>query len=235
MSKKELFIRYLIFAPGVFVLAFGIAFITKAGLGTSPISSIPYTLSLIIPAVTLGEFTIIVNVAIVIAEVIILWGKPGTIMGRPGGKALPWSEAIVQVAISFALGYCIDFSMWLLRWFDPHSYPAQVAFVVLGCIIMAFGIYIQLGANVAMAPGDALARSIAAVTGKTYPNIRLISDASMVTVSAILCIIFLHALTGVREGTVICAALTGNVIRVYRRFIPIDKAIKKLFEKQDIE
>lgn len=229
MSTKELFIRYLILVPGVFVLAFGIAFITKAGLGTSPISSIPYTLSLIIPSVTLGEFTIIVNVAIVVAEIIILWGKPGSIMDRASGKALPWPEAIVQIAMSFALGYCIDISMYLLRWFDPHSYPAQVAFVVLGCIIMAFGIYIQLCANVAMAPGDALARAIAAVTGKTYPNIRLISDASMVTVSAVLCLIFLHALTGVREGTVICAALTGNVIKVYKRFIPIDKALKKLF------
>ena len=119
--------------------------------------------------------------------------------------------------------------MYLLRWFDPASYPAQIAFVVIGCVIMAFGIYIQLAANVAMAPGDALARAIAAVTGKSYPTIRLISDASMVTTSAILCLIFLHALTGVREGTVICAILTGNIIRVYKKFIPLDRAIKKLF------
>ena len=230
MRAKELTIRYLILIPGVFVLAFGIAFITKAGLGTSPISSIPYTLSLIVPAVTLGQFTIIVNVAIVITEAIILWGKPGSVMDRPSGKALPWPEAVVQIALSFALGYCIDISMYLLRWFDPVSYPAQIVFVVIGCIIMAFGIYIQLAANVAMAPGDALARAIAAVTGKSYPNIRLISDASMVSTSAILCLVFLHALTGVREGTVICAILTGNVIRVYKRLIPLDSAIRKLFE-----
>ena len=220
MSAKELFIRYLIMVPGVFVLAFGIAFITKAGLGTSPISSIPYTLSLIIPSVTLGEFTIIVNVLIVVAEVVILWGKPGSIMGRAAGKALPWPEAVVQILLSFALGYCLDLSMWLLKWFDPHNYPMQIAFVVIGCCIMAFGIYIQLIANVAMAPGDALARSIAAVTGKSYSTIRVISDASMVTFSAILCLIFLHALTGVREGTVICAILTGNVIRVYKKILP---------------
>ena len=34
MSAKELFIRYLIMVPGIFILSFGIAFITKAGLGT---------------------------------------------------------------------------------------------------------------------------------------------------------------------------------------------------------
>ncbi len=209
--------------PGVFILSFGIAFITKAGLGTSPISSIPYTLSLIIPRVTLGQFTIIVNVLFVLAQIVILWGKPGSIMGRGSGKALPWPEAFVQILLSFALGYCIDLSMYLLRWFDPTSYPAQVAFVIIGCCIMAFGIYIQLIANVAMAPGDALARSIAAVTGKTYSTIRVISDSSMVTFSAILCLIFLHALTGVREGTVICAVLTGNVIRIYKKILPFGR------------
>ena len=212
--------------PGVFVLSFGIAFITKAGLGTSPISSIPYTLSLIVPSITLGQFTIIVNVLFVIAQVIILWGKPGSIMGRATGKALPWPEAVIQLAITFALGYGLDFSMWLLKWFDPVSYPAQIAFVIIGCCIMAFGIYIQLIANVAMAPGDALARSIAAVTGKTYSTIRVISDSSMVTFSAILCLIFLHALTGVREGTVICAVLTGNVIRVYKKILPFGRKEK---------
>ena len=220
---KELFIRYLIMVPGVFILSFGIAFITKAGLGTSPISSIPYTLSLIIPRVTLGQFTTIVNVLLVFAQIVILWGKPGSIMNRGSGKALPWPEAFIQILLSFALGYCIDLSMYLLRWFDPVSYPAQVVFVVIGCCIMAFGIYIQLIANVAMAPGDALARSIAAVTGKTYSTIRVISDSSMVTFSAILCLIFLHALTGVREGTVICAVLTGNVIRVYKKILPFGR------------
>ena len=218
-----MFIRYLIMVPGVFILSFGIAFITKAGLGTSPISSIPYTLSLIIPRVTLGQFTIIVNVLFVLAQIVILCGKPGSIMGRGSGKALPWPEAFVQILLSFALGYCIDLSMYLLRWFDPTSYPAQIVFVVIGCCIMAFGIYIQLIANVAMAPGDALARSIAAVTGKTYSTIRVISDSSMVAFSAILCLIFLHALTGVREGTVICAILTGNVIRVYKKILPFGR------------
>lgn len=228
MSAKELFIRYLIMVPGIFILSFGIAFITKAGLGTSPISSIPYTLSLIIPSITLGQFTIIVNVLFVIAQVIILWGKPGSIMGRATGKALPWPEAVVQLVLTFALGYGLDLSMWLLKWFEPHNYAAQIGFVVIGCCIMAFGIYIQLIANVAMAPGDAMARSIAAVTGKTYSTIRVISDSSMVAFSAILCLIFLHALTGVREGTVLCAILTGNVIRIYKaignRIRPAKKA-----------
>lgn len=38
--------RYLIFLVGLFVNSLGVSLITKANLGTSPISSIPYVLSL---------------------------------------------------------------------------------------------------------------------------------------------------------------------------------------------
>ena len=38
--------RYILFFIGVFINSFGISVITKADLGTSPISSVPYVLSL---------------------------------------------------------------------------------------------------------------------------------------------------------------------------------------------
>lgn len=46
-NKKDLLKRYLIFLAGLFVNSLGVALITKANLGTSPISSIPYVLSLV--------------------------------------------------------------------------------------------------------------------------------------------------------------------------------------------
>ena len=43
---RKLVYRYLWFTIGVIINAFGVAIITKAALGTSPISSVPYVLSL---------------------------------------------------------------------------------------------------------------------------------------------------------------------------------------------
>ena len=57
----EKFKRYLIFIIGLYINSFGVAFITKAGLGTSPISSIPYVLSLNFK-LTLGNYTILFNI-----------------------------------------------------------------------------------------------------------------------------------------------------------------------------
>ena len=217
MSTKEIIIRYLIVIPGLFVLCFGIGIITKAGLGTSPISSIPYSMSLIVPRLTMGNYTTLLNVCLVIAQIFILRGRPGSVLGRASGKALQIPELIVQLAISVIMGYGIDISLWLLTGFAPGPYYLRVLFVVVGCCIMSLGIFIQLQAGVAMAPGDSFARAIAGVTGKSFGQIRLISDCIMVSIAAILCVIFLHNLAGAREGTIICALLVGNVIKVYTK------------------
>ena len=64
MAKRELTARYLFFIAGLFVNAFGISLIIKANLGSSPISSLPYTLSLKFP-VTLGQFTLLLNAVLI--------------------------------------------------------------------------------------------------------------------------------------------------------------------------
>ena len=46
MNKAK---RYVVFLVGLFVNSLGVSVITKADLGTSPISSIPYVLSLNYP------------------------------------------------------------------------------------------------------------------------------------------------------------------------------------------
>lgn len=43
------FKRYVVFLIGLFINSLGVSLITKADLGTSPISSIPYVLSLNFP------------------------------------------------------------------------------------------------------------------------------------------------------------------------------------------
>ena len=52
--------RYILFAVSLFVNAMGIAFITKALLGTSPITSVTYVLSMFTP-LTIGQWTIVLN------------------------------------------------------------------------------------------------------------------------------------------------------------------------------
>ena len=63
--------RYIIFLIGLFVNSLGVSLITKANLGTSPISSITYVLSLNFP-LTLGNFTIIFSLLLIFLQLLIL-------------------------------------------------------------------------------------------------------------------------------------------------------------------
>ena len=87
----------------------GSAFITKADLGTTPIAALPYTLSLIIPKLTLGNFTILISMVLIAAQVLILRNKAALF------------DIILQIPISFIFGYVIDFSMWILKNFEPQK------------------------------------------------------------------------------------------------------------------
>ena len=46
--------QYGIFLIGLFIAALGVAFSTKAGLGTSPVASVPYTVSRVRPSRSSG-------------------------------------------------------------------------------------------------------------------------------------------------------------------------------------
>ena len=63
--------RYIVFLLGLFINSMGVGLITKANLGTSPISAIPYVLSLRF-SLSLGEFTILFSLLLVAAQLLIL-------------------------------------------------------------------------------------------------------------------------------------------------------------------
>ena len=206
-------LQYLFCAAGLILISFGVALTTKAGLGTSPISSIPYTLSLILPGLSMGTWLILFSIALVLIEIILLKGK------------MPAKSWISQLLISFPVGWLIDAAMWLLTPFNPELYLVKVLAVILGCVIIALGAYLCVSASLLVLPGDGFVQVLAQVTGKSFGGVRVISDTTQILIAAVLCLIFLHALVGVREGTIIAAILVGSIVKIFARILPITRAI----------
>lgn len=71
MSCVKLLKRYLLLCAGLAVMAFGVAFSIKASLGTSPISSFPYVVSVITP-LTVGNATILMHCFFILLQIAIL-------------------------------------------------------------------------------------------------------------------------------------------------------------------
>ena len=197
--------RYALFLAGLFVASMGVAFSDKAGLGTSPVASIAYSVSLVSPLMSLGGWLNLLSVIQIAAQVIIMKGKCNYI------------EIAIQTVLAFAYGYLTDFSCWLIRNIAVTGYPMQFVFMLLGCAILAFGLWIQFKVGVAMLPAEAMNRAISRVTGKRYENIKIAFDVLYITVAAVISLVFLGELKGVREGSIIAAVAVGSMIKVFNR------------------
>ena len=192
--------RYLIFLVGLFVNSLGVSLITKANLGTSPISSIPYILSLNFPF-TLGNFTIFFSIFLIVLQLIIL---------RKNFKL----EHILQIPVSIIFGYFIDLTMILFSWVNPEAYIMKIVYLLIGCLILGVGVYMEVLADVVMLPGESFVRAIVLTWKTNFGTTKICFDVSMSVIAAVLSFIFAGRLAGVREGTVIAALLVGFIARL---------------------
>ena len=192
--------RYLIFLVGLFVNSLGVSLITKANLGTSPISSIPYVLSLNFPF-TLGNFTIFFSIFLIVLQLIIL---------RKNFKL----EHILQIPASIIFGYFIDLTMILFSWVNPEAYIMKIVYLLIGCLILGVGVYMEVLADVVMLPGESFVRAIVLTWKTNFGTTKICFDVSMSVIAAVLSFVFAGRLAGVREGTVIAALLVGFIARL---------------------
>ena len=191
--------RYLIFLVGLFINALGVSFITKAALGTSPISSIPYTLSLGFTP-TLGQFTIFFSLLLVVIQILLLRRKYQKIQ-------------LLQIPVSILFGYFIDLTMVWLSGLNPHSYPVKMAALLVGCVILGFGVYTEVLANVVMLPGEGFVKSVCTVFHTDFGLTKVCFDAGMTICAALISLVLFSSLNGVREGTIVAALLVGFIAR----------------------
>ena len=220
MKHDHIVRRIAIFAVGLMVISLSIGFITKASLGTPPISSIPYSLSLIFPSLTLGNFTIMYSLLLVFLQLVLL------------GKEADKINLGLQVIISFIFGYFIDFGLMVLGDFSPDVYWERIACVLIGCFGLAFGVYLQIVADFTMVPGDGFAYALSVkIKRKPYRVVRVCSDVTMIVIAAVIGFVAIGTTGGVREGTVISALLVGTIAGIYfsrlkaltRALVPFDR------------
>lgn len=202
MGKSFLSRRYLIFALALFINAFGIAAITRGLLGTSPITSITYVLSMFTP-LTIGQWTILLNLTFVLLEL--------TMMNRKQLRE-DLKMYLLQIPISLCFGTFIDISMGVLSWLQPATYLLKLVTVVAGCTVLAAGISLEVKADVAMMSGEFFVRVISRRIKVEFGYVKLGFDITLLVLACLLSLIFLSGIKGVREGTLISALLVGPIV-----------------------
>ncbi|MBW9153054.1 cytidylate kinase family protein [Clostridium estertheticum] len=205
MSIREIVKRYLFFVLGLFMMAVGVVLSTRSNLGTSPISCVPYVLSLGLP-MTIGQFTFLMNLLFIIFQILLL---------RKQFKPIQ----LLQVVVAFLFAYFTDFTMGLLSWISVTSYPAQIGLFILSCLILALGVSMEVTADVVMMAGEGVVSAISIVTKKEFGKLKVAFDVTLVICGFLFSFILFHRLNGIREGTVLAALLVGTLVRLINKHL----------------
>ena len=125
----------------------------------------------------------------------------------------------------------------MLGTMNPELYPVKLISLLIGCVILGFGVYMEVLADVVMLPGESFVRAIVLTWKTNFGNTKVAFDASMTIIAGILSLFFFHRLQGVREGTIIAALLVGFIARLFGRLLAFLPAIlyPELFEKKEAE
>ena len=202
LNKLPIYIikRYLLLLIGLSIMAFGVAFSIKASLGTSPISSVPYVISLFTP-LTVGTATISMHCVFILLQILILRKNYHPIQ-------------LMQLPVAFFFGYLTDFGVWAVQGITCNTYWQQWIVCIIGILLVGLGVSLEVKAGVVVLAGEGVVLAICKVLPKVkFGYMKVGFDVTLVAIACILSIVFTGRLQGVREGTVAAALLVGLIAK----------------------
>lgn len=202
----NLALRIAVMFLGLVCIALGIAMAKHAGIGTSPISSLPAVLTEVgvlyhIP-LTMGMWTFVFNLAYFLLEVALLRSRFAPVQ-------------LLQIPLFFVLSVSVDGWLMLLQGFPPAGYAQQMGFLLASIVVLGFGIRVQLASNLLMTPGDAAVQVISYVSRRRFSSCKVAWDVTLMCLAALTSLVFLGGLFQVREGTILSAVFVGMAVRAF--------------------
>ena len=201
--------RVTILVIGIFVMTFGIALSVRAQIGTTPISSFPYVIS-IGTGISLGTVMFVVNALFIVIQYFLL-RKEFT------------RDHLAQVGVLIVFSVFTDVSMWLTENIIPVEYWEEFGLTVLGTVVLGTGVALEMFSRTSMVPGEGVVLAIAYRTRIQFSKTKVMFDVTYVLLAALTSIIWFRHLDGVREGTIFAAIFVGITARY------VMKVLKKAF------
>ncbi len=213
---KNLKIRLPMYFIGLFIMTVGIAFSVRSDLGVSPVSSPPYTLT-VVWNVEMGMATFLFHVALVLLQILLLRRKY-----KP--------KNLLQLAVGVVFGLFTTFCNGLVMMIPmPDSLPFRIIMLAVRIVIVAIGIFLYVPADIMPLAGEGTMLAISQVTGFKFSNVKIGFDVSVSVISLVICLITVHSPGSVGIGTVVSAVLTGAALGVITRVFgeKRDRLLKK--------
>lgn len=205
-------LQLIVYALGLFIMAVGVSFSVNSNLGVSPLNSIPYVLSQI-TGLALSLCVVIVCVAFILFQIILL-----------GRRFRP--VQLTQMFFSFLFGYFIDLANWITGGFTIPTYAGKLLMLAISVVLIAFGVTLYVEIKLIPMPLEGFPLALIQRFEQPFPKMKNLVDCTMVACAALMSLLFLHRLAGVREGTIIAALATGRLMGLIRK--PLLKKLDRL-------
>ncbi|MCM1508512.1 MAG: DUF6198 family protein [Ruminococcus flavefaciens] len=198
-NKRTLANRLVCYFVGLFIMTIGIALSVKSDLGVSPVSSIPYTLT-VCWGIEMGKATILFHCVLIVIQVLIL---------RKNFKL----KSLLQLPIGIVFGYFTTFCNSLVeRMPSTDNYFIRICMILISVVLVAIGIFMYLPADIMPLAGEGVMQAVADTIKIEFAKVKIAFDITMVVISLAVCLIVPHTLGSVGVGTAISAILVGVVL-----------------------
>ena len=203
LTKKQWTLRFLIYSVGLMILALGVTFSTKAGLGISPITAVPYSIANAFPVIPFS-----VSVFLVYAVML-------AVQFAVKGKHREWRD-LLQIPFSFVLSAFLE---WFGALFDLRfeSLWQNLLLLALATVCIGVGAAMMVAMHMVPNPPDGVIYAVHLVTGRDMGLLKNLLDLLCVAIAAAVDLVFTGRLTSVGLGTVVVMVLTGRVVYVFNR------------------
>ena len=201
--------QHFLLLLSMFFMTFGVALCVRSNLGSGVISSIPMSFSLageagLAPGLTIGGYTNIMNVILVVAQILVL-----------RRRFEPFQ--LFQLIIGFIFGCLLDINMWLTSYFSTYeTLLPQIAAQLAGATILGCAVAAEIRCGSVTMPGEGIQVAIAKVTGKPFPTVKIIVDTTLVILAVISGFYFFGVWpwTVVGPGTLFAMFYVGYVVKL---------------------
>lgn len=203
--------QHLWLLVSLFIMTLGVALSVRSNVGSSVISSLPMSFALagsdgLFPALTIGEYTNIMNILFVALQFVIL------------RRDFEWVQ-LFQLVIGFLFGAMIDFNMLITSGIDCSTPWMQAIVALAGCTVMAVGISMEIRCGSVTMPGEGIQVAVCRKTGAAFPKVKIIIDTTLVVLAVISCYWFWGEWKWnvIGPGTLFAMIYVGWMVKIVNR------------------
>ena len=186
------------------ILALGLTLNTKAGLGVTPVLSLPFSSSQIF-GISFGDAILIFYVMYVLLQLAIR-------------KMKSWRYDWMQLPLSLVFSRVMNFLGWTISYdSNLHSFTLNFIILLLSIALTGIGASMTLNMRLIPNPADGAVQAVADETGIRTGTAKNIFDFCCVLITVTLCLISGKGLIGLHVGTVVSVIGVGRAIAVTDR------------------